>query len=71
MGKVDAVECDQCGDLVKASEATEKLVRYKGPTVRGEYTQFLDQKCADEDLPEGVELKPWPRMKSGEGADEA
>lgn len=70
MGKVVAVECDECGDLVKIEEATEKLVRYKGPKLHGQYTVFLDAKCADEDLPEGVELKPWPRMASGDDPDE-
>jgi hypothetical protein len=71
MAKVSAIECDKCHELFKAEDAVEKLTRYKGEVVSGEYTEDLCAMCARKDVPDNKELKPWPRMKSADATDES
>jgi uncharacterized OB-fold protein len=71
MAKFEGIKCDNCGSVVAKEDAVEKLVRYKGTEVNGEYTTDLCAKCGHDDVPAGVELKPWPRMKAGDSPIEA
>jgi hypothetical protein len=64
MAEFRGIKCDLCGNIVAEEAATKKLIRFKGPKVNGEYTEDLCADCTV--VPPGVELKPWPRMKSGE-----
>lgn len=70
MTKVDARECQRpdCGALVRAEEAVEVEVKYKG-AINGRYKLDYCQPCAEAEVPDGVTF--IPKSSGGSTSDEA